>query len=69
MFLVISCPYLVGTSAAGETRTLTPLLTGALKAPVSTIPPPRHFVNILLLLNLFLFASAVCSSIGGQAFH
>ena len=31
----------IGSSAAGESRTLTPLLTGALKAPVSAIPPPR----------------------------
>gem|GEM_PF-3752422 len=31
----------VAKGAAGESRTLTPLLTGALKAPVSAIPPPR----------------------------
>ena len=34
----------VGSSAAGESRTPTPLLTGALKAPVSAIPPPRQYI-------------------------
>ena len=43
----------VGSSAAGESRTLTPLLTGALKAPVSAIPPPRLYLLFYLKLDYY----------------
>jgi hypothetical protein len=50
--------------AAKESRTLTSLLTGALKAPVSAIPPPRHVkLSVLASLSSVLsLPSAVCSS-------
>ena len=55
----------VGSSAAGESRTLTPLLTGALKAPVSAIPPPRHVdktISRFFNYKWTFLPSAVCHS-------